>query len=371
MTDFVCTKTGRRFGDDQPRWRSDAGALLDLDFEAIIDDEAFAARPPGMWRYREALPLPADAPVASFNEGFTPLIETELDGRLISVKLDYLFPSGSYKDRGASLLISRLAAWGVDHVVEDSSGNAGAAIATYCALAGIACEIYVPQGTSSAKTAQLRAVGAEVVEVPGDRAATEAATLSRVEESGAFYASHVWNPHFLHGTKTFLYELREQCGWDLPDAIVLPAGHGTLLLGCALALEELRCAGRIDRLPKLFAVQSAACDPLTRAFEAHDDEPATITPQPTMAEGIAIARPHRGAQMLRAVGASGGAFLSVTDEEITSALTDVRRCGLYVEPTSAAAIAGLRRLFGQNLIGPEDSVATVLTGHGLKSPPKK
>jgi threonine synthase len=141
---LTCAQCGETFSVSEPRWRCACGGPLDLEFSPKFDLKRIGARQATMWRYREALPLESDANIVSFDEGFTPLVPLQLDGREVLLKQDHLFPSGSYKDRGASLLISKAQELGVDAVVEDSSGNAGAAIAAYCARAGIRCEVYVP-----------------------------------------------------------------------------------------------------------------------------------------------------------------------------------------------------------------------------------
>ena len=167
MNQLFCTTCASTYPLDAPRWRCDCGGVLDLDYEPAFDRARIAARKPTMWRYREALPLPDGAGIVSLEQGFTPLLEVPVAGRRVWVKQDQLFSTGSYKDRGAALLISVAAALGIERVVEDSSGNAGCAIAAYCARAGIACTIYVPQDTSPAKVAQIRMYGARLCRVPG------------------------------------------------------------------------------------------------------------------------------------------------------------------------------------------------------------
>ncbi len=198
-------------------------------------------------------------------EGFTPLVETDFNGHRVLLKIDYLFPTGSYKDRGATVLISKAKELGIKKVIEDSSGNAGSAIAAYCARAGIGCEIYVPQTTSLGKLVQIQAYGANLRRIEGSR--EETARVAMEAASRIYYASHCWNPFFLHGTKTFAFEIWEQLGWKAPDVLILPVGHGTLFLGAYLGFKELKEAGLVKRVPKLVAVQSVSCAPLYKAFK--------------------------------------------------------------------------------------------------------
>ncbi len=297
------------------------------------------------------------------NEGFTPLEEITFDGSRAFVKIDYLFPTGSYKDRGATVLMSKMKEWGVPRVVEDSSGNAGSAVAAYCAKAGIGCEIYVPQTTSPEKTVQIRAYGAMLRKVQGSRERT--AEVARKAASRIPYASHCWNPFFLHGTKTFAFEVWEQMDWKAPDVLVLPIGHGTLFLGAYIGFKELRESGMIKGIPRLVGVQSASCAPLHRAFKKGATEPRPIKKKETVAEGIAIAEPVRGSQILEAVRKTDGEILAVTEMEIRIALKEMGRKGHFIEPTSAATIAGLKKYLRKK--SGRETIVSTLTATGLKS----
>jgi threonine synthase len=319
-----------------------------------------------MWRYREALPLNAATEPVSCDEGFTPLLKCDLHGRTVYIKQEHLFQTGSYKDRGASVLITKVKELGVREVVEDSSGNAGCAIAAYGTAAQIACHIYVPESASAPKLAQIQAYGAILHRVPGSRSDTARAAMAAAQKM--YYASHSWNPFFLQGTKTFAYEVCEQLGWRAPDALVVPTGNGTLLLGAWLGFEELYQAGHIQTLPRLIAVQAANCAPLAQAYQSQADEISSVEAGHTLAEGIAIANPVRGKQILAAVRESGGCFMTVTEDEIVAAFRRMGRRGHYIEPTSAATIAGLEKYV--ITMTADGLVVSVLTGHGLKSTDK-
>lgn len=365
METLVCIDCGKTHSADVPIVACDCGGLLDLDFTPAFDRDAIASRKPTMWRYREALPIPESAKV-SFDEGFTPLLPVKIGGREVLVKQEQLFQSGSYKDRGASVMISKAASMGVKSVVEDSSGNAGCAVAAYCARAGISCRIFVPADASVGKLAQIALYGAALTKVPGSREAAAAAVLDAAKE--AFYASHCYNPYFFQGTKTFAYEVAEQLGWLAPDALVLPAGNGTLLLGAHLGFTELFRAGLVASMPRLIAVQAANCAPLAEAFASGAADVREISTKPTLAEGIAIAAPVRARQMLKAVRETGGEFLAVAEADIKTSLLAMARKGFYIEPTSAAVIAGTERFAAK--AAPETRIVTAFTGHGLKATEK-
>jgi threonine synthase len=179
------------------------------------------------------------------------------------------------------------------------------------------------------------------------------------------YASHCWNPFFLHGTKTFAFEVWEQMDWKAPDALVLPIGHGTVFLGAYIGFRELKEAGMIKRIPRLVGVQSASCAPLYRAFKEGWTDPRPIKKKETAAEGIAIAEPVRGRQILKVIQRTDGEILVVTEDEIRSALREMGQKGHFIEPTAAATIAGLKKYLRKKRR--RETVVSTLTGTGLKS----
>jgi len=362
MNRLVCVKCGAAYDLNEARWSCDCGGLLDIEFEAGLDPAAAAAGGPTMWRYRGAIPITDDADIVTLGEGMTPLREYPIAGRTVLVKEEYLNPTGSFKDRGASVLASRLKAAGIDRAVEDSSGNAGAAMAAYCREAGVECAVYVPESVRAEKADRIRRYGAEVRQVRGSRedCAREAQRAARK----TYYASHSHDPFFLQGTKTFAYETCEQLDWQVPDAVVLAVGNGTLLLGAYIGFKDVLGAGLADRMPRLIGVQATACAPLYRAFhEAGEpgDAGIEVAAGETMADGIAIASPVRGPQILDAVRETGGTFFAVDDPEIVAALRDVAGKGFQIEPTAAVALAGLARYLAR--AEPAGIVVTAFTGN--------
>jgi threonine synthase len=367
MNQLRCTNCNFVSPLSEPIWRCPrCGSVLDLDFTPSFDLIKINGRPHNLWRYREAIPIERNPSIVTFDEGFTPLLEVLFRGRPVWVKQDYLFPTGSYKDRGATVLVSKMNELGVQRCVEDSSGNAGCAVAAYCAKASIACDIYVPKETALAKLAQIQLYGARLVRVPGSREDTAAAVMEAAQSQ--YYASHSWNPFFFQGTKTFAYEVCEQLGWRAPDTVILPVGNGTLLLGSQIGFGELARAGIIGHEPRLVAVQSEACAPLAQAWSQNQDDIPAIQKKETLAEGIAIAAPIRGRQIVQAVRRSGGEFITVSDAEVKTALKSLCGRGYYIEPTSAAAAAGVEKYLAAH---PRDElVVSVFTGSGLKTTEK-
>jgi len=352
---LACSGCGRRYAPDEPRWRCDCGGLLDWSGARPFDPGAIETATASLWRYAAWLP---DVPRVTLGEGWTPLLRAAVGGRDVWFKADHQNPTGSFKDRGAAVQVSRLAALGVDSLVEDSSGNAGSALAIYAARAGLRASIYVPADAPTAKLRMIREAGAELVTIDGDREAVGRA--ARQAAGTGFYASHVWDPAYLLGTRTAAYEIAEQFGWRAPEAVVVPLGNGALLLGLAIGFEHLHRSGVIATAPRLIGVQAAACAPLAEAWQRGQSAPVNITPGPTMAGGVAVAKPARGAQILAAVRRCGGRIVAVREAELATTRAALARAGWYLEPTGAMAAAAL------GIVPERGEVVVMLTGHGLK-----
>ncbi len=364
-----CMDCGKDFPEKDLLWRCPCGGVFtltgwQLDFSPRTDL-------PGLWRYASSLPVEKPEAAATMAEGMTPLLRREWKEKSgtasVHFKFDALCPTGSYKDRGMAVLVSRLRELGVKKVVEDSSGNAGAAMAAYCALAGISCDIYVPDYTSEGKCVQIAAYGAKLVRVPGSREDTTRAAEAAATHT--YYASHNWSAYFAHGVKTYALEVFEQLG-KAPDNVIVPVGQGSLALGAYIAFSELLRAGKIAKMPRIFALQSEACAPLYQAWKQGKDQPVAIKKGETMAEGIASSEPVRGAETLRLVRETGGAFTTVSEKAVWQSFERLAAGGIYVEPTSAAVAAGVSNLLGEGLIKPSECSVALLSGSGLKATDK-
>lgn len=366
MTQLLCNQCGKTHSTPTTLWKCTCGGILDLEFRSSFPVEKIQKRKPAPWRYKEAIPIENKKHTVSLGEGLTPLVSMNFSGKTVYIKQDQQFPTGSFKDRGASVLISKARELGVKKVVVDSSGNAGSAIAAYCANANISCDVYVPENTVLGKTAQIRSYGAKLHKIPGTREDTANAAFLAAKEH--YYASHYWNPYFIHGLKTFAFEICEQLGWSAPDTVILPVGQGTLLLGAALGFKELLQARIIHSIPKLIGVQAENCAPLCHAFHKSTGRINTFNKKSTIAAGIAISNPLRGKQILDAVQKTNGEFITVTEKEIKRALQETRHRGYYIEPTSASAIAGLKKYISKS--DPGEVIVSIFTGHGLKATEK-
>lgn len=391
-----CPDCGETYRD---RWRCRCGAPLAFADaprpEGTAPDPASFDARDGLWAFDDLLAVgddPGDR--VTLGEGMTPLVdadegresardgESHADPWNASFKLEYVFPTGSFKDRGATATLTRARELGVERVVEDSSGNAGAAIATYAARAGIEAEIYVPADAKESKLRAIRRAGAEAVRIEGSRGDVTDACVRAVEGgsdadggatgtdadgggSDAWYASHAWSPAFFEGTATAAYEIALQRGWDAPDAVVTPLGHGTLFLGVYRGFRRLERAGWIDAAPRLYGAQAAGIAPIVESLHG----PEAAAPDGAVneaADGIQIAEPVRGGEIRAAIDATDGDALAVTEAAATRELDRLHAAGFYTEPTCAVAPAALRTLRERGEISPDEDVVVPLTGSGLK-----
>jgi threonine synthase len=356
-TPLACPDCGAEYDD---RWRCTCGHPLAFAHQPLPegpapDPAAFDTRD-GLWAFADFLPVEKRV---SLGEGMTPLQRApEWDAEF---KLEYVFPTGSFKDRGATTTLSRALELGVDRVVEDSSGNAGAAIATYAARAGIDAEIYVPASVKDSKLRAIEAAGATPIRIEGARQDVTDACVEEAVGGDAWYASHAWNPAFFAGTATVAYETALQRDWDAPDAVVTPLGHGTLFLGAYRGFRALQEAGWIDEIPRLYGAQAAGYAPI--ATELHDDSGESND----VADGIQIRDPVQKDAILDAIDATGGDAIALEERPVAAALERLHEAGFYTEPTCAVAPAALAELRERGEVGEGEDVVVPLTGSGLKS----
>jgi threonine synthase len=361
---YHCPTCSQSYAADRPRWRCDCGSHLNLGSGSGLVRGMIVPGEASLWRYRTALAL-FSPPRVTLGEGWTPLVARTWQGMTAHFKLESQMPTGSFKDRGTALMLNHLIEVGVGPIHEDSSGNAGASIATYAAAAGLACRIFVPAAAPRGKIVQIAATGAVVSAIPGTRQDVTDAALAAAGDS--FYASHNWHPFFIEGTKTLAFELWEQLGFTVPDNVLVPTGYGSNILGLERGFDELERRGEIARRPRLFAVQAANCAAFAAAWATDGEEYRPIRPAPTVADGIATVRPVRTAEVLRALRRSRGGVVAVPEDEIGPAVAALGRLGLYVEPTAATAAAALSRLMAAGTVRADEITVVVLTGHGLKA----
>jgi threonine synthase len=348
------------------------GAPLEFTDMPLFDRTSIETRATGMWRYTAMLPVMHNgAHRVTLGEGWTPLIAEQWAGRSVYWKLDALMPTGSYKDRGVSVMVNWLRGLGYEALADDTSGNAGASLACYAGRAGLRSVIFVPASAPEPKKAQIVVYGAELVEVPGPRSeATRAVEVATCNSREMAYASHAWHPAFLLGQMTVAWEIWEQLGGAVPDWLIAPTGHGGTLLGAWRGFQHLRVSGVTNKLPRLIAVQA---EPYTPLYDAFVNGATAVEPTPHVqtisADGIAISYPVRWRSLLDAIRFSKGMVLAVVESEVVEAHAELAYHGVFVEPTSATIAAALKKV-SSNTIRPDEIVVGILTGHGLKKPPK-
>jgi threonine synthase len=361
---YIEPVTGTLYPLDVPRWCSDDQKPLLVTRQNGISRDDIDRATRSLWRYRAALPVDIAAPI-TLGEGCTPLVQRDWGDRRPFFKLEWFSPTGSFKDRGTTVMLSYLRQFGINAVLEDSSGNGGSSVAGFGAAGGVRVKILAPAYTSPAKIAQVRAYGAEIQLVEGPREESEAEAIRQSHET--FYSSHNWQPFFLEGTKSLAYETWEDFDFKAPDNIIMPVGAGSSLLGFAIGFRELIAAGQVTKMPRLFAAQPLNCSPIDASFQAGVDTPVQREVRKTLAEGTSIAHPLRLREIIAALKESDGATVAVTEDEIVSALKKLAQLGIFTEPTSASAAAALDKLMATGTIKAGENTVVVISGTGLKA----
>jgi threonine synthase len=367
---LTCGACGREYADTTVAWRCECGHALDFTAQPLPDpnsppdatSDASLDRDRGLWAFDDFLPVERHV---SLGEGWTPLVAAE-DWNA-TFKLESLFPTGSFKDRGATTTVSRAVELGVDRLVEDSSGNAGLAIATYAARAGVDATIYVPADAKPGKVAAIERTGVTVERVDGNRQAVTDACIAAVEDGAGWYASHAWNPAFFAGAATVAYEIAAQRDWTVPDAVVTPLGHGTLFLGAYRGFRALVEAGWTDRLPRLLGAQATGAAPIARELHGDDASAGDRDGEHNeAADGIQITEPARRDQIVEAIAETDGDAIAVGPAATEREHRRLSRAGFHVEPTCATATAALEQFREREVLDADVDVVVALTGSGLK-----
>lgn len=347
---------------------------MDLSAIEVTPSDIAARSFDGLWRYAELLPIEASAAV-SMGEGGTPLVDCptladELGVGSFALKLEGHNPTGTFKDRGATLSISAAKALGVSDVALASAGNAGHAAAAYAARAGIDAHVFLPARASFTMKALVNVHGGDLTVVEG-----------RLSDAGRVYsealAEHdAWHPVATddtpfrrEGKKTMFYEVTEQRSWNSPDHIVYPTGGGVGLLGMYKGANELSDLGWIDSIPVFHAAQSTGCAPVVEAFAAGADTIDPVERPDTICGGIEVEAPGSDVELLSVLRETGGSAVATDDDTILdSALSVAELEGIGIAPTAAAAVSGTKALVERGDIGPDDDVVAIATGTGLKEP---
>jgi threonine synthase len=383
-----CTICGSTYGTDEVEYvcpkHGDEGIL-----DVVYDYDAIARRMTraglrtnpdrSIWRYLPLLPVipsvvsatKAGNPLESV--GWTPLyapsrLSSHLGLSNLWVKDEGREPTASFKDRASAIAVVKAREQNRSVVTTASTGNAAAALAGLCASLGQQNVIFVPRTAPKAKVAQLLAFGATVLLVEGTYDQAFELCLEAARTFGWYNRNTGYNPYMSEGKKTAALEICEQLDWRAPDCIFVPVGDGCIIGGIHKGLKDLMALGWIDKMPRLFGVQASGSAPLVDAWE-RGLEPGAMTPieAHSVADSIVAGLPRDRIKALRAVRDTDGAFIRVTDDEILSAIPELARgCGVFAEPASAAAYAGLIKALGQDLLDKHDRIVVLATGSGLK-----
>jgi threonine synthase len=380
VTHLECSATGTRYPADELRGLSDAGKplLVRYDMGAIrraVTRETFTARVGGFWKYREFLPVRKNADVVSLGEVMTPIVELPMLARgagaaRLLVKDEGRLPTGSFKARGLALAVAMAKAFGVGRMAMPTNGNAGAALAAYATRAGIETHVFCPADTPEINVREIALAGATVTLVDGLINDCGRRVAEGRERMGWFDVSTLKEPYRIEGKKTMGFELAEQLGWTLPDAIFYPTGGGTGLIGMWKAFDELEAAGLIGAArPRMVAVQASGCAPIVRAWQQGAEHAEPWRDAHTIAAGIRVPVAIGDFLILRAIRKSGGFAIAVDDAEIKEALVEVSRAeGLLLCPEGAATYAAWRTALADGRVGPHENVLLFNCASGLKYP---
>jgi threonine synthase len=371
VTHFRCFRCSRQYKPAEieklpiPRCKN-CGSALDAEYDynsikKVILRDDFMRDKPSHWKYWAFMPVKDLSKMITLGEGGTPLLENSRlwnKGRLL-VKYEASNPTGSFKDRGSSLEITKALEFGKHKVALASTGNMGASVAAYAAYAGLECTVFVPDIVGKEKLTQIKAYGAKTIMVDGDYSvAIKNAEDYVVSNIDSFLTGDY--PWRSEGTKTVGFEIADQLYWHVPEYVVVPVGNGTLIWSIFEAFRELALVGITDRVPRILGVQVENCDPVVHAWENELGEIIPVKDPKTVATAIACGDPIDGLAALRAIRESNGKAVRVSDKEALFARDILAANGIFVEPSGAVAYAGVIK---KKLSG---TVVAVATGHGLK-----
>ena len=379
LTHLECTYCGKKYSADEPmRTCPDCGKVLyaEYDLEAArkaVTRESLNSRQPNMWRYFEMLPVRDEANVITLGEGFTPLLRAERLGKYIGadrlfIKDEGINPTGTFKVRGLSAAVSRAKELGLNRLTLPTAGNAGGAMAAYAARAGIEAHVFMPRDAPEANQKEAASYGAKVILVDGLIGDAGLQSREAAAREGLFDLSTLQEPYRAEGKKTMGYEIAEQMGWEMPDAIVYPTGGGTGIVGIWKAVAEMEHLGWLKGArPRMFCVQSDGCAPIVRAFQQGDEFAEPWADPHTVAAGMRVPSAIGDYLILRALRESGGGAVTVSDRECIDYMKIVASTeGVFVCPEGAATAAGVKKLLADGSLSQDESILLLNTGSGLK-----
>jgi threonine synthase len=356
MTEYFCDTCHYKFPDKIITNCENCGGTftnINIRYDAKRQNNSL----PGIWKYKETFGLPSNAPVVSLGEGNTPLVN--LSKTNIWFKSEHQNPTGSFKDRLVSPIVGFLKHFDVDEAVEDSSGNAGASFAAYASSVGIRAKVFVPAFASGPKRVQIERFGAELISVEGSRYDTTLAIQKYIKDNNMVYASHAHIPHGVAGIATIAYEIFDQLN-GIPDYVVCPIGHGSLMAGIALGFSALKNAGDTQKIPMVIGVQSENFAPIKNLAENNKDSPLIKT----LAEGASVLKPVFMVWLINNQERHNLMFTNIKENQILKSRDELAKMGFYVEETSAIIWPVIKNIAERKN---QLQIVGILTGAGLKS----
>ena len=378
VTHLECSQCGKRREAGKVHNLCECGGplLVRYDLEKTRNTwnrDAIKNGPSSMWRYAPVLPVRNETSIVSLGEGMTPLLSTHRLGQRLGandlwVKDEGINPTGSFKARGLSCAVSMCVELGIRKLAIPSAGNAAGAMAAYAAAAGLEAHIFMPRDVPQANYIECKAFGAHVTLVDGLISDCGKIVATRKDAEGWFDVSTLKEPYRIEGKKTMGYELAEQLGWKLPDAIFYPAGGGVGLIGMWKAFGEMETLGWISsKRPKMIAVQAAGCAPVVRAFERGAAKSDFWEDAYTVASGLRVPKALGDFIMLDAVRKSGGTAVAVSDADLLDASLELGAAeGIFPAPEGGACVAALKKLLANGFLKPDERIVIYNTGTGLK-----
>ena len=347
--------------------------LVEYDLQTTFSKEKLIGRESNLWRYFEMLPVKDPNNIISLGEGFTPILTLKkLSGKYgyssLLMKDESHNPTGSFKARGISVAVSKAKELGIEKIIIPTAGNAGGALAAYCAKAGMECIVIMPSHTPDIFKNECELYGAELITVKGliNDCAKKANEINKKNEY--FNISTLKEPYRLEGKKIMGYEIAEQLNWELPDVIVYPAGGGTGLIGIWKAFDEMLKLGWIKKFfPKMIAVQPENCAPVKAAMNDPDNWEKDFQPKPTIAHGLAVPFPFGMSLIKKAITESKGEVITVTEKEIMDGINEIAKTeGIFVSPEGSATWKALAYLKQKGSIKDKDNILLLNTASGYK-----
>jgi threonine synthase len=376
ISHFECSRCEKTISAEKPQTLCPdcAGSLYvryDLSYahgiarRDALSTDAIKSPWPGMWRYRSVLP---DVTPVTLGEGWTPMLRSKRYTNVF-LKEEGANPTGSFKARGLALAVTMAKHFGLKKLAVPSAGNAAGALAAYAAAADVEANIFMPKDVPFANYVEAVLYGANVTLVDGLISDCGRMVAERKEKEGWFDVSTLKEPFRVEGKKTMGYELVEQLGWEYPAAVFYPTGGGVGLIGMWKAFGELEELGWVKpgKRPRMIAVQSAGCAPVTRAFQSGEKASQIWQNAETFASGLRVPKPYGDYIMLEILKESGGVALSFPDHQILASLKDwARNEGIFLSPEGAASTVAYDHLLKTGYLEPEDKVVLFNTGSGLK-----